>query len=331
MDLSTTYMNFELPHPFMAGSSPLADSLDTVRRLEDAGASAIVLRSLFEEQLIREGLATYDSLEKPAESYAEALSYLPSNDAFVLGPDEYLEQIRKIKESVSVPVIASLNGATPGGWLAYAEQMQSAGADALELNVYFLATDSELTGEKLVQRTVDMVAAVKQKVSVPVAVKLSPYYTSLANVAKRLDEVDVDGIILFNRFYQPDIDVEELEVESSLNLSASGALLLRLRWLAILSGRVRASLGVTGGVHTGLDAIKAIMCGAHAVQMVSALLMHGPAQLAGVREEVAQWLEEHEYASLRQMQGSMSLLKCPDPSAFERANYMHILQSWRPS
>jgi len=329
MDLSTNYMGFELPHPFMPGASPLADSLDTVRQLEDAGAAAIVLRSLFEEQLIQEGLATHESIEKPAESFAEALSYLPSNEEFVLGPDEYLEQLRRIKEAVSVPVIASLNGATPGGWLEYAKQMQAAGADALELNVYFLATDPAQTGEKLVQRTVEMVAAVKKAVSVPVAVKLSPYYTSLANVAKRLDDAGVDGVVLFNRFYQPDIDVEELEVERSLSLSSSGALLLRLRWLAILSGRVQASLAVTGGVHTALDAVKAIMCGAQAVQMVSALLAEGPAQLASVREQVAQWLEEHEYTSLKQMQGSMSLLKCPNPSAFERANYMQILQSWQ--
>jgi len=330
MDLSTTYLGLQLPHPFLPGASPLADSLDTVRRLEDAGAAAIVLRSLFEEQLIREDLATHASLEGPAESFAEALTYLPSNEAFVLGPDEYLDQIRKIKEAVRIPVIASLNGATSGGWLDYAKQIQAAGADALELNVYFLATDPEQTGETLVQRTVDMVAAVKKAVALPVAVKLSPFYTSLPNVAQRLDEVAVDGMVLFNRFYQPDIDIEELEVEPSLTLSNSGALLLRLRWLAILSGRVRADLAVTGGVHTAVDAIKAIMCGAHAVQMVSALLQHGPQYLATVREEVARWLEEHEYESLRQMQGSMNLLKCPDPDAFERANYMQILQSWKP-
>ena len=328
MDLSTTYLGFKLPHPLMPGAGPLADNLDGVRRLEDAGASAIVMRSLFEEQLIAEGLATHESMDGPAESFAEALSYFPTPDEFVLGPDEYLEQIRKIKQAVRVPVIASLNGATLGGWLDYAKQMQQAGADALELNIYYVATDMAEPGEAVVQRTVDMVAAVKKAVTIPVAVKLSPFYSSLANVAKQLDAVKVDGMVLFNRFYQPDIDVEDLKVESSLTLSHSGALLMRLRWLAILSGRVHASLAVTGGVHTCLDAVKAIMCGAQAVQMVSALLENGPQQLARVRSEVSQWLQDHEYESLKQMQGSMSLLKCPNPKAFERANYAHILQSW---
>ncbi|HSW46015.1 MAG TPA: dihydroorotate dehydrogenase-like protein [Phycisphaerae bacterium] len=331
MDLSTSYLGFKLPHPFMPGASPLADKLDSVRQLEDAGASAIVMRSLFEEQLVTEGLATSASMDGPADSFAEALSYFPSPDEFVLGPDEYLDQIRKIKEAVRIPVIASLNGATPGGWLDYARQMQQAGADALELNIYFVATDMDEPGDAVVRRTVDMVAAVKKSVTVPVAVKLSPFYSSLANVASQLDGVKVDGMVLFNRFYQPDIDVENLEVESSLTLSHSGALLMRLRWLAILSGRIEADLAATGGVHTCLDAVKAIMCGAHAVQIVSALLENGPQQLTRIREEVSRWLEEHEYDSLKQMQGSMSLLKCPNPQAFERANYAHILQSWQKS
>lgn len=331
MDLSTNYLGFNLPHPFMPGASPLADNLDSVRRLEDAGAAAIVMRSLFEEQLIAEGLATHSSMDGPADSFAEALSYFPTPDEFVLGPDEYLEQLRKIKQAVHVPVIASLNGATLGGWLDYARQIQQAGADALELNIYFVATDMDEGGEVVVKRTVDMVAAVKKVVSLPVAVKLSPYYSSLANVAKQLDAVKVDGMVLFNRFYQPDIDVENLEVEESLTLSHSGALLMRLRWLAILSGRVQADLAVTGGVHTCLDAVKAIMCGAHSVQVVSALLTGGAQHLKKLREEVARWLDEHEYESLKQMQGSMSLLKCPNPKAFERANYMHILQSWQNS
>ena len=331
MDLSTTYLGFKLPHPFMPGASPLADTLDGVRRLEDAGAPAIVMRSLFEEQLIAEGLATHESMDGPADSFAEALSYFPTPDEFVLGPDEYLEQIRKIKKAVKVPVVASLNGASLGGWLNYAKQMQQAGADALELNIYFVATDMNEPGEAVVKRTLDMVAAVKKVVSIPVAVKLSPYYSSMANVAKQLDAAKVDGMVLFNRFYQPDIDVENLEALESLTLSHSGALLMRLRWLAILSGRVQASLAVTGGVHTCLDAVKSIMCGAHAVQIVSALLEKGPKHLATLRQEVSRWLEEHEYDSLKQMQGSMSLLKCPNPKAFERGNYMHILQSWQKS
>ncbi len=329
MDLSTTYLGFRFPHPFMAGASPLADKIDSVRKLEDAGAAAIVMRSLFEEQIAAEQLATNRSMETPANSFAEALSYFPSPEDFILGPDEYLEQIRKIKAAVKIPVIASLNGTTLGGWLDYARLMQQAGADALELNVYYLATDPDETGEALERRTVEMVSAVKKAVSIPVAVKLSPYYSSMANVARHLDNAAADGLVLFNRFYQPDIDVEELKVLSELNLSNSGALLLRLRWLAILSGRVRASLAVTGGVHTPLDAIKAVMCGAHAVQMVSAILKNGPGQITTMRHEVSRWLEEHEYESLQQMQGSMGLQKCPDPKAFERANYMHILQSWQ--
>ncbi len=329
MDLSTVYCGLELPHPFMNGASPLADNLDGVRRLEDAGAAAIVLRSLFEEQLTREQMAHARATDSHADSFAEALSYFPAPEDFVLGPDEYLEQIRKIKQAVKIPVIASLNGTTLGGWLGYARQMQEAGADALELNVYYLATDPDETGQAIEERTVRMVAEVKKAVTIPVAVKLSPYYSSMANVAKQLDGVKADGLVLFNRFYQPDIDAEQLEVVSSLTLSNSGALLVRLRWLAILSGRVSASLAVTGGVHTAMDAIKAVMCGAHAVQLVSALLERGPRHLKTIRNEVAEWLEEHEYESLRQMQGSMSLEKCPDPKAFERANYMHILQSWQ--
>lgn len=329
MDLSTTYLGFKLPHPLMTGACPLADSMDNVRRLEDAGAAAIVMRSLFEEQIVSEQLATNRSMEMPADSYAEALSYFPSPEEFKLGPDEYLEQIRKIKQAVSVPVIASLNGASLGGWLDYAKLMQDAGADALELNVYYLGTDAQETGEILVQRTVDMVEAVKKAVNIPVAVKLSPYYSSFANVAKRLDGVKADGLTLFNRFYQADIDIEELEVISTLTLSHSGALLLRLRWLAVLSGRVQACLAVTGGVHGAFEVIKAVMCGAQAVQMVSALLQNGPEHLTKVREEVVRWLEEHEYDSLQQALGSMSLLRCPNPKAFERANYAHILQSWQ--
>ena len=329
MDLSTPYLGFELPHPLIVGASPLADMIDSVKRIEDAGAAAIVMRSLFEEQITSEQVAINRAIDTPAESFAEALSYFPSPDAFVLGPEEYLDQVRRIKEAVSVPVIASLNGATPGGWLDYAKLIEQAGADALELNVYYLATDPNETGEVLEKRTIEMVAAVKATVRIPVAVKLSAYYSSIANIAKRLDDVSADGLVLFNRFYQPDIDVEALEVVPRLTLSHPGALLLRLRWLAILSGRVRADLAVTGGVHTALDAVKAVMCGAQAVQMVSALLQQGPRHLRTIRQDLANWLEEHEYESLRQMQGSMSLSKCPNPDAFERANYMQILQSWR--
>lgn len=329
MDLSTSYLGFDLPHPFMTGASPLADTTDRVKQLEDAGVAAIVLRSLFEEQIVSEQLATERSMNEPADSFGEALSYFPNLDEFVLGPQEYLEQVRRIKEAVSVPVIASLNGTTAGGWLDYAKLIEQAGADALELNIYYLGSDENENGETMVQRTIDMATAVKKGVKIPVAIKLSPYYASFANVAKRLDEAKVDGMVLFNRFYQPDIDVENLEVLSDLNLSSSGALLLRLRWLAILSGRIQADLAVTGGAHTAIDAVKATMCGANAIQMVSAILMHGPQHIAKIRKDVEQWLEEHEYESLSQARGSMNLLKTPNPKAYERANYAHILQTWQ--
>ena len=329
MDLSTTYLGLTLRHPLMPGASPLVDDLDTVRRLEDAGASAIVMHSLFEEQIAREQVAAFVHTEAHEQSFAEALSYFPASDAFALGPDEYLDQLRKIKQAVSVPVIGSLNGYTLGGWLDYARLMEQAGADALELNVYQLATDPEVSAAAMEDRAVEMVGAVRRAVGVPVAVKLSPFYTALGHFARRLDAAGADGLVLFNRFYQPDIDVEELQVRRALHLSHSSELPLRLRWVAILSGKLRASLAVSGGVHTALDVIQSVMTGAHAVQVVSALLQRGPAHLATLRQELAEWLEEHEYHSLHQMQGSMSLESCPDPGVYERANYMLMLQSWR--
>jgi dihydroorotate dehydrogenase (fumarate) len=328
MDLSTSYLGLRLQHPFMPGASPLVDEIDTVRHLEDSGAAAIVMHSLFEEQITHEQVATLRHMDAHAESFAEALSYFPSPEDYRLGPEEYLEQIRRIKSAVRIPVIASLNGSTPGGWLNYARLMEEAGADALELNVYYLATDPDDTSAAIEQRTVDMLRTVRQGVRIPVAVKLSPFYSSLAHVARELDGAGAQGLVLFNRFYQPDIDVEQLEVVRSLELSSSSELLLRLRWLAALSGRVQGSLAVTGGVHTALDAVKAIMAGAHGVQMVSALFLHGVEHLKSMKSQVASWMEEHEYESLDQMRGSMSLLRCPDPKVFERANYMHILAEW---
>jgi dihydroorotate dehydrogenase (fumarate) len=329
MDLSTTYLGLRLPHPLVPGASPMADDLDTARRLEDAGAAAIVIRSLFEEQIVAEQMAAFRHTEEHAGSFAEALSYFPDTNVFSLGPDEYLERIRLLKEALAVPVIASLNGTTRGGWLDFSARMQDAGADALELNVYYVATDPTEVSAQVEARVVEMLRAVKGALRIPVAVKLSPYYSALAHLAGEIDRAGADGLVLFNRFYQPDIDVEALEVERRLHLSDSSELPLRLRWLAILSGRIGASLAVTGGVHTALDAVKAVMCGAHAVQMVSALLMHGPGRLRDVREGMARWLEEHEYESLEQMQGSMSLLRCPDPTAYERTNYVELLHSWR--
>jgi dihydroorotate dehydrogenase (fumarate) len=328
MDLSTTYLGLELPHPFISGASPLADDLDTVRKLEDAGAAAIVMRSLFEEQLVQEQVATDWHMASPSDSFAEALSYLPDPETFHLGPGEYLEQLARIKAAVAIPVIASLNGTSLGGWLEYARLIQEAGADALELNVYRLAADPDESGEVIERQTLDMVRAVRDSLEIPLAVKLSPFYTALASFARRLEEAGADGLVLFNRFYQADIDPEELEAVRTLHLSDSSELLLRLRWLAILSARLGLSLAASGGVHTAIDGIKATLCGADAVQVVSALLRNGPDHLTQLRNDTAAWLVEHEYESLAQMQGSMNLERCPDAEAYERANYMHILQGY---
>lgn len=328
MDLSTTYMGFELPHPLIPGASPLTDDLGAVRRLEDAGAPMIVMHSLFEEQIILEEIAVTESIDRPKESYAEALWYLPEPEDFRLGPDEYLEQVRKIKAAVAVPVVASLNGTSPGGWLRYARLIEQAGADGLELNLYEPVTDPGATAAEVEGRGLEVLRSIKGSVSIPVTVKLSPFYSAFANFACRLDEAGADGLLLFNRYYQPDLDVEELEVKRAVRLSDSSELLLRLRWLALLFSRVRAPLAVTGGVHTAVDAVKAVMTGAAAVQMVSALLRRGPGYLTEVRQELARWLEEHGYDSLRQMRGSMSLSRVQDPAAYERANYVKILRTW---
>jgi dihydroorotate dehydrogenase (fumarate) len=329
MDLSTSYLGLRLFNPFMPGASPMADHMDWVKRLEDAGAAAIVLRSLFEEQITREQEGMIHHMEITGDSNAEAVSYFPRPDDFVFGPDEYLNHLRKVKEAINLPVIASLNGTTPEGWLDYAKQMQEAGADALELNVYFVATNPAETGVVVEKRILEVARLVKQNVTIPVAVKLSPFFSSLAHFAQQLDVLGADGLVLFNRFYQPDIDIEALEVAPVLHLSDSMELPLRLRWLAILSGHVRASLAVSGGVHTVADVIKSVMAGAHAVQLVSALIARGPRHVRTLVEELTEWMEKHEYTSLEQMRGSMSLERCPDPAAFERANYMKVLQSLR--
>jgi dihydroorotate dehydrogenase (fumarate) len=330
MDLSTSYLGLELPHPFMPGASPLVDDLDTVRRLEDAGAAAIVLRSLFEEQIDGDRRATRRFLGSHEESFAEALSFFPSPDDFALGPDEYLEQLRRIKSAVDVPVIASLNGVSEGGWLSYARLMEEAGADALELNFYLLATDPTESAQAVETRILDMVRKLKAEIRIPLALKLSPFFSALAHFAAEVDAAGADGLVLFNRFYQADIDPENLELTRTLSLSSPGELLLRLRWLAILSAlETRLTFAASGGVHDALGAIKAVMAGASAVQLVSALLRNGPGHLARVREDVVRWLEENEYDSLEQMRGSMNLARVPDPTAYERANYMYILQTWR--
>jgi dihydroorotate dehydrogenase (fumarate) len=320
-------MGFELPHPIVPGASPLVDDLDTVRRLEDAGAPMIVMHSLFEEQLTCEEINVTLAMESPKDSFAEALSYLPEPEEFNLGPDEYLDQVHKIKSAVAIPVIGSLNGTTEGGWLRYARLIEQAGADGLELNLYELSTDFAETGQDAECRQLEVIRAVKRLVQIPVAVKLSPFYSCIAHFAHQVDQIGIDGLVLFNRFYQPDVDVEQQEL-LRVNLSSPAELLLRLRWIGVLSGRVKASLAATGGVHTAVDVVKAVMVGAQATQMVSALLQHGPAYLGQVRSDLKRWLEEHEFESLGQMQGSMSLLRCSDPAAYQRANYIRLLQSW---
>jgi dihydroorotate dehydrogenase (fumarate) len=328
MDLSTTYLGMSLPHPMIAGASPLSDEIDTVKRLEDAGSAAIVLRSLFEEQIVREQMAEMRYQNGTDESFAEATSYFPNPELFVLGPDEYLNHLFRVKQAVRIPVIASLNGCTPGGWLSYGRLMEQGGADALELNVYHAALYPEKSGAEIEQEAVVMVREVKGSVRIPVAVKLSPFFTSFAHFALQLDREGADGLVLFNRFYEADIDVQELQVTRALHLSDSSELLLRLRGIAALAPRVKGSLAVTGGVHTALDVVKATMAGAHVTQMVSALLQHGPEHLRQVRTSLEEWMEENQWSSLAEMRGNMGVDKAPNPQAYERANYMMMLQSW---
>ena len=330
MDLSTKYLGFTLPHPLMPGASPLADSLDGVKRLEDAGAPAIILRSLFEEQITREDCGMVHDLSVDEPSDAAGIAQFPEPGEFTFDPDHYLEHVRRVKAAVGVPVIASLNGTARASWLSSAKQIEEAGADAIELNIYHVPTDARETGAEVERRLLDAVRHVKWAVSIPVAVKLSPFFSSISNLAAELDALRADGLVLFNRFYQPDIDPEMLLAVPRLHLSSPDELLLRVRWLAILYGRVEASLAATGGVRDSVDAVKAIMAGAQAVQVVAVLLTRGPEYLVEMRRGLARWLEQHEYDSVRQVQGCVSLMHHPNAEAFERGNYMRILQSWRP-
>jgi len=329
MDLTTNYLGLKLKNPLMPGASPLVDHLDNIRRLEDAGAAAIVMHSLFEEQVTNEQLAEFTHTERHADSFSEAVSYFPHMDDYALGPDRYLDQISRIKEMVDIPVIGSLNGVSLGGWTDHARLIEQAGADALELNVYYIATDPEENGASVESRTLYILQSVLDAVTIPVAVKLSPFFSSLAHFASELDSLGAAGLVIFNRFYQPDIDIEELEATHRLDLSNSTELRLRLRWAAILRGQIKASIALSGGVHSTEDIIKAIMCGADAVQVVSSLLKYGPSHIGDLIKGLKAWLEDHEYESVKQMCGSMSLRNCPDPGVFERANYLRILQLWK--
>jgi dihydroorotate dehydrogenase (fumarate) len=324
VDLSTTYLGMRLPHPLMVGASPLGDELDTVRRLEDSGSSAIVLRSLFEEQIVREQMADMRYQEGNNESFAEATTYFPSPDMFVLGPDQYLNHLRRVKETVNIP----LNGSTLGGWLSYGRLMEQGGADALELNVFSGTLDPQMSGAEIEREIIAMVYEVKRSVKIPVAVKLSPFFTSLVHFAIQLDRAGANGLVIFNRLYDADIDAQELQVIRALRLSDSSELLLRLRGIAAISPFIKASLAVTGGVHTALDVVKSAMAGAHVTQMVSALLKHGPEHLRVVLRDLERWMEENEWSSLAEMRGNMGVDRAPNPKAYERANYMMMLQSW---
>ncbi len=327
-DLSTTYLGLQLKNPLVASASPLSEKVEVARQLEEAGIGAIVMYSLFEEQIIHESLELDYYLERGTYAYAEALTYFPDVGRYGLVPDKYLDKIRELKRNLSVPIIASLNGVSPGGWIKYAQKIEDAGADALELNIYYLATDSDLTGTKLEDRYIDLVRSVRSSVRIPLAVKLSPFFTALPNMAKRLVEAGADGLVLFNRFYQPDFDLEALEVVPNLTLSRPEELRLPLRWIAILYGRVEADLALTTGVHSGRDVAKAILAGASVAMTASALLLNGAGHATSILSELQQWMAEHEYTSVAQMRGAMSQQSVAEPAAFERANYAKVLSSF---
>lgn len=329
VDLQTTYMGLRLAHPVVASASPLSKDTDGVKRLEDGGAAAVVMFSLFEEQIRHEQEALDHLSSVGTDSFAESLSYFPQLSTYKVGPDRYLELLRRAKQSVRIPVIASLNGTTRDGWVGYAKQMQQAGADAIELNVYSVAVDPARSPGDVEDAIVNLVREVKGAVSVPVAVKLGPHFTAFANMAKKLDEAGADALVLFNRFYQPDFDLDKLEVTPSLELSTPSEIRLPLLWIAVLAGRIRASLAATTGVHGGREVVKYIMAGADIAMTTSALLREGPGHAAKLVAELSEWMTRHHYSSVAQMRGAMSQQKVADPSAFERANYIKVLESYR--
>lgn len=329
MDITTTYLGLKLKSPIVPSAGPISEDISDIREMEDAGAGAVVLYSLFEEQIEHEALELDYHTSVHDESYAEATSYLPQPFEFKLGPEEYLNHIRKAKEAVSIPVIASLNGKSPGGWTEYAKKMEQAGADAIELNIYLLPTDASKPANEIEKVYVDIVKSVKANVKIPVAVKMHPFFSSTASMASQLNSAGADGLVLFNRFYQPDIDLEKLDVVPNVILSTPMAMRLPLRWIAILYGKVKADLAATSGIYTEEDIIKMIMAGANVTMMLSAILKFGIGHIAEVTTRLKAWLEEHEYESIEQMRGSMSYMNVPDPGKFERANYMKVLNSYK--
>lgn len=329
MNLKTQYLGLELKSPFVVGASPLGDDPDMARRLEDSGASAIVMHSLFEEQLTGEAAALAEFTESVEASNAEALSYFPESADYALGPEDYLNHIARLKSRLSIPVIASLNGRTPGGWVGHAKLMEEAGADALELNIYEVPTDVNESGADIEARLLEVVAGVREKLTIPLAVKLAPFYSSLPHLANSIHLAGANGLVLFNRFYQPDLDIEDLNVEPKIFLSTSAELLLRLRWMAVLHGKIPCSLALSGGVHKVHDAIKGIMAGADVLQIVSLVLRHGPQALESLIKDFCTWMKEHDYNDISEMRGCLSHRNSPDPAAFERANYLRVLQLWK--
>jgi dihydroorotate dehydrogenase (fumarate) len=328
IDLSTNYLGLKLKSPLVASSSPMCQDVGNVRRLEDAGAAAVVLHSLFEEQIDVDSDQLDRFIREGSETSAEATSHFPDLLYKVMGPETYLKHIVKCKQAVNIPIIASLNGTTNSGWVGYAREMQQAGADALELNIYYIPVDPDASSEQVEQKYVELVQAIKKVVTIPVAVKLGPYFSSMANMAKKLDAAGANGLVMFNRFYQPDYDLESLEVVPNLILSNSHELLLRLHWIAVIYGSVKADLALTGGVHCATDVVKSMMAGARIAMMTSALLKRGISYLDTLTTELLVWMGEHEYDSIKQMQGSMSRNAVPQPGAFERANYMKVLSSY---
>jgi dihydroorotate dehydrogenase (fumarate) len=326
--LQTQYLGLRLKNPLVVAASPITRSLDKIKRAVDAGASAIVWHSLFEEQINHDSRELDHFLTRGAESYSEAVSYFPEADQYKVGPEEYLAGIAAAKKAVGIPLIASLNGISPGGWVKHARLMQQAGADALELNLYFLSTDPTVTAETLERNYVYLVRLVKQEITIPLSVKLHPFFTALPSVAQQLCAAGADGLVLFNRFYQPDLDISELKVDHDLTYSTSKDLLLPLRWTAILHGQVPCDLAITSGVHNHEDVIKAMMAGAKVTQIASEILARGVSRLTAISDDLSRWLDEHEYESIAQMQGSMSQRNVAEPAAFERANYIKMLQSW---
>ncbi|MBI4788206.1 MAG: dihydroorotate dehydrogenase-like protein [Chloroflexi bacterium] len=329
-DLSTTYLGLKLKNPLVPSPSPLMKDVDNIKRMEDAGAAAVVLHSLFEEQIIRESENLDHYLNLGTDISAEAISAFPDMLGYNRGPEGYLDHIRKVKQAVSIPVIGSLNGVSTGGWVEYAQKIQDAGADALELNMYYVAANPSQNSIQVEEMYLDLIRAIKPMLRIPVAVKVSPFFSAFSNFAQWLDHAGVNGLVIFNRFYQPDFDLENLEVVPDLVLSTSSELLLRLRWAAILYGRVQADLAITGGVHTATDVLKTMMAGANVAMMTSALLERGIDHLRVVLADLVRWMEEREYVSIQQMRGSMSQRAVAHPAAFERANYMKMLQAYEP-